>query len=40
MPGRIVTIKVDKITFDEEDEVTKDFNPATCGFYIYKNMNL
>ncbi len=38
--GRIVTVKVDKIQFDPEDEVTQEFNEATCAFYIYINMQL
>ena len=30
-----LTVCVDKITFDPADEVTANFKPESCAFYIY-----
>jgi len=35
---RQVTVLVDKITFDPDDEVTQSFHPEHCCFYIMENL--
>jgi len=35
---RQVTVLVDKITFDPDDEVTQAFHPDQCCFYIMVNL--
>lgn len=35
---RQVTVLVDKITFDPDDEVTQAFHPEHCCFYIMENL--
>ena len=40
LTGRVLTLSIDNIQFDPEDEQSQNFNRDTCVYYIHLNMDL